>query len=420
MKIVALVMGQDCEDYIELALQSVQGANKIYFLDGGSTDKTIEIAEKYCDEVWHHKFEKDNKDAIPNQKNFFLANLIEKHNDGETYGIYLDADEVLDDMDKLKKWIERFGDAVTERHPCIHLKMHHFIGGLWMEDSTRPEHFVSSRLFKIQEGLHYPYHDHCVMQYKNQPLELRNLVRGVKIWHLGYIPQIWYFRKRYKEHLKRSTTHSRNFLNNWYKSHIFNQYPSKPLNPNEIPGLIYNFLDVDKDEIYFLKRNLEVKHFQMIKQWVDYFKFKNILDLGCGLGHYGYVAKNYFNLDYKGIELSSYAVNNIPYEGLDIEQGDISNIDLSKYNYDLVIGMDVLEHCEEKNIDKILTNIKQSGKKFLFSIPFEGENKDLYNDPTHKIFQDREWWYNKLKKNGFKILETPDYFLFNKQLVICE
>jgi len=58
-------------------------------------------------------------------------------------------------------------------------------------------------------------------------------------------------------------------------------------------------------------------------------------------------------------------------------------------------------------------------KNFLFSIPFIGD-PNLEKDPTHKIKQTKEWWLNKLKEHGFKIVETPKYFLYWPQIIVAQ
>ena len=46
-KIVAGIMGQNCERFIDMCLESVKDADAIVYLDGGSTDKTIQIVYEF-------------------------------------------------------------------------------------------------------------------------------------------------------------------------------------------------------------------------------------------------------------------------------------------------------------------------------------------------------------------------------------
>ena len=38
-------MGQNCERFIDMCLESVQDADAIVYIDGGSTDRTLEIVK---------------------------------------------------------------------------------------------------------------------------------------------------------------------------------------------------------------------------------------------------------------------------------------------------------------------------------------------------------------------------------------
>ena len=71
-KIVVAYIGQDVEKVIEMSLKSVKGADAIVFLDGGSKDKTKEIAKKYVDEFLHNKYNKIDKMMNGKQRNIYL------------------------------------------------------------------------------------------------------------------------------------------------------------------------------------------------------------------------------------------------------------------------------------------------------------------------------------------------------------
>ncbi len=53
MKISACIIVKDEEEIIEDCLKSVQEADEILIADTGSTDKTLEIASKYTDKIYH-------------------------------------------------------------------------------------------------------------------------------------------------------------------------------------------------------------------------------------------------------------------------------------------------------------------------------------------------------------------------------
>ena len=425
-KLNVLIMGQNCEKYIGMCLKSVEGADNITYCDGGSSDGTLHIVNKFenarriAPTVINNNFNQEDILMNSKQKNFFLDYLKEKYM-GE-WVLYLDADEVLDDFSKLREFIDNPPENLK---PLISVKMRHFENNLGFEDATVPEHYVPNRLFKVNENMYFPEGEHTILWIKKNGVKISEeetanycaKYKGVTIWHLAYCSGIWDFRKRYLNHLRKSEIHPKEFMDKWYFSHLFGIYPAKSINAAEIPDIILKEFLINPDKIYFMnRRNLETKHFIMAKQWLNYFKPKNVLDLGCGLGLYGYAIDSY-GVDYQGLELSKWAIENTIYRNLKIKQGDVTEQLVFK-DFDLVLCVDLLEHLEEKDLDKTLELIKDYGKNFLFSIPFIGD-PNLETDPTHKIKKEKQWWINKLT-NNFKIKEAPKHFTFHKQMLIGE
>jgi 2-polyprenyl-3-methyl-5-hydroxy-6-metoxy-1,4-benzoquinol methylase len=144
---------------------------------------------------------------------------------------------------------------------------------------------------------------------------------------------------------------------------------------------------------------------------------KDILFVGDGCGQRTFCA-NQIGLDAFGFDISEYVVkNNIYNLGERYYVDNIVNLNHQTNYYKLVVIYDVLEHVEEKDLEKALKNVYSLGKNFLFSIPFEGD-PNLYADKTHKIFKSKEWWVNELTKAGFIIENAPEHFYFKNQLLI--
>jgi len=179
-----------------------------------------------------------------------------------------------------------------------------------------------------------------------------------------------------------------------------------------LPKQICDRYEIDKDEFYHSRYQLELKHPIMVKQWNDYFKPKNVLDLGCGRGCYLYFWKWFVN-EYAGIELSKWACHNAFCDH--ILNANIKDFDRN-FKYDLITFIDILEHLKYEELDDILKKYYKQGNKFLFSIPFEGD-PNLEADPTHIIKEDKEWWIKKLSKY-FKIKDAPKEWLFHEQILI--
>jgi len=428
-KLNVVIMGQNCEKFIGMCLESVKEADNIIYCDGGSTDKTFEkIGEFYVKhlpnkthEIIKNPFDQEDKGMNGKQRNFYL-NYLKEHYMGE-WALALDADEVVGNLNKIKELLTTIPQEQENR--LVSIKMRHFIGDLGKEDADQKEHFVPNRLFKVREELVYPELEHSVLWIMKDGKALNEeelgkyvaRYSGTTIWHLAYCSGIWDIKKRYLNHLKKSEMHTKEFMDGWYFSHLFGIYPTTPIRAMDIPPIILKEFLIDPDKIYFMnRRTLEVKHFVMSSQWIKHFNPKIVLDLGCGLGMYGY-ALTMWGVEYQGLDISKWAIENTIYKSLKIKQGDITEPQDFK-DFDLVLCIDILEHLEEKDLDKTLELIKNYGKNFLFSIPFIGDS-NLESDPTHKIKKERQWWINKIS-NKFRVKEVPDYFVFKHQMLIGE
>jgi len=407
---IGIVLGQDCENTLELSLNSLKECDKLYYVDGGSKDNSINIAKKYCDKVLNFNYDKSDSLIVSKQKNFMIDFLKKEHL--SEWAIYLDADEVLED-DGIKK-IKESNYMNSDIFECYDIRMRHLMYTLNQEDNIRLVHRVPTRFFKITEKLFFPEHEHCFLQgYKDNNI---GFINNITIWHLAFISSMFDVKKRYdgqKLRYTENTSHNKDFLEQWYRAHLFGKYPRKEFNVLDLPKSILNYFSINKDELYFANRNLETKHFIMAKQWIEYFSGTNVIEFGCGKGPFGYVFR-YNNIDYTGIELSKFAVDN---SFTPIKQGDILTYK-SLQQYSLVIAFDILEHLKYEDLDKAIKNlINTSNEYILISVPVIGD-PNLKNDPTHIIKETKEWWIKQFTDKKLKLIKTPEHFLFKDQILI--
>ena len=296
------------------------------------------------------------------------------------------------------------------------------------EDATHEHHFVRNRIFKISDDLFYPENEHPILSFKGQK-RIASLI-AFTIWHLGSSRDVFISYNKYKNHLEKSTSHTPQFLRQWYKWYMFGTYPTKVFNPVELPKAVKDRFEIIDDEIYFEGRGLELKHFIDCNHWIEHFKLRDgnkyVLFVGDGVGVRTFAMKS-MGIEAFGFDISTWAVeNNVGRFSKDVYWtqdivNPVINIGFLHGLYDLVVVYDVLEHINYEDIDMALDNIYKLGKKdFLFSIPFKGENQDLYRDNTHKIFEDRVWWTKKLESHKFKIKPTPTWFNFMEQILVAE
>ena len=265
-KLVVVIMGQNCEKFIGMSLESVKDADTIVYCDGGSTDNTLQIVNGELsgnndNSIIENKYNQEDVAMNGKQRNFYLDYV--KKNYKDYWCLVLDADEVVEDLSNIKEFIQ------TAEPSLYSIKMRHLIQDLSHEDATVNTHFVLNRLFKIDKADIYPEVEHPVLQEKDcQPLA----TECTTIWHLAYIPNLWDIKKRYENHLKKSNIHTTDYLKNWYYQHLFGDYPKKQFDPVELPEIILNEFGVDKSELYFQSRQLEHKHWIDVYHWKDHFK----------------------------------------------------------------------------------------------------------------------------------------------------
>ena len=93
-RLVCVIMGQNVERFLPMCLKSVKDADNIVYIDGGSKDKSKEIARKYG-EVIYNRYDQLSKKMNGQQRNVYLNYVKQKYpND---WCLVLDADEVVED-----------------------------------------------------------------------------------------------------------------------------------------------------------------------------------------------------------------------------------------------------------------------------------------------------------------------------------
>ena len=86
-KIVTVIMGQNCEKFIGMALESIKDSDAIVYLDGGSTDNTLKIVKEHKEKatsnfsVMYNKYNQIDKMMNGKQRNIYLNYVREKYPD---------------------------------------------------------------------------------------------------------------------------------------------------------------------------------------------------------------------------------------------------------------------------------------------------------------------------------------------------
>lgn len=242
-KLVVVIMGQDCEKTIGMALESVKDADVIVYCDGGSEDNTLYIVNNFNFtgseigvRIIINKYNQEDKQMNGKQRNFYLDYI--KKNYSDWWCLALDADEIVEDVHKIKRLIQ------TTDKGLYHVKMRHLVGDFGHEDATKEEHFVPNRLFKIDCADKYTEVEHSLLMAKE----------GFKyygttcttIWHLRECLGCFEYKKKYDWNRKKSNMHTDNELYKWYHLMISGQYPRKKVELWELPKALRRKFEIGK------------------------------------------------------------------------------------------------------------------------------------------------------------------------------
>lgn len=424
--LVIAMMGQDAKHFVRLnAIPLSRAGFKVIWLDGGSTDGTVELLKKEGKgvKVVIDKYEHSKKGANGIQRNKYLK-ILQEHFLGK-WALVLDADEVVDPKELSMWWAKK-----DNKMPQLYdVHMEHFINSLQHVDNTVERHYVPRRLFRIDDKLFYPESEHCVLSWeeerKGSYVAEVGKMDSFTIYHFGYARGLMHLPDRVKEHLKKSEIHNQDFLQWWYRSHIFGTYPVRPFDVTKLPSIIKeHFLIPDiASEVYFEKRmGLEAKHYQDAIDWKDYFEKETCTEyllLGCGAGQRVHTLKQ-IGESAIGVELDEWVVKNSPYnQDGSIKIGDITEPAFANEEFDVVVAYDVLEHLTHEQLDRALENIYNWSKKWLLvSVPTIGD-PNLEADETHLIKEAMQWWQEKIEKAGFELEKVPEHWQFREQLILA-
>lgn len=151
-------------------------------------------------------------------------------------------------------------------------------------------------------------------------------------------------------------------------------------------------------------------------------KKSTVVDFGCGQGslfkvmyHNRFVPNKYVGLDIRKqtIEKCKEEFKHLPY--VEFVTADLckNDIDYSKYNADLVVSFEVLEHVGKQNVDKFLENFKACGSNdatYYLSTPNYNENigaakNHIYDSGDGRGEAVQEFTYNETKENLLKYFD---------------
>lgn len=138
-----------------------------------------------------------------------------------------------------------------------------------------------------------------------------------------------------------------------------------------------------------------------------------VVDVGCGLGQWGFEANEKYGIGYVGIDFG------VPPHKLKIPLEQYIDHDLRKpispgcTRFDLALCMEVGEHLPKDSADQLIDNLCALSDTILFSAAIPGQGGiDHINE------QWQSWWAEKFEERGYFYNDFRDLFLGNPDIAI--
>lgn len=195
-------------------------------------------------------------------------------------------------------------------------------------------------------------------------------------------------------------------------------------------GLIKDPDGKKRNRLSVLEKNNHVKDTKYISKFINaYFRNKNFLDIGCGLGYFLSSIKSEKKYLY-GTELDDFAVKKASKYGK-IFKGKLKKINFKKNFFDVILMHHVIEHLKKPEDDIVIIKkiLKKNGFLIIATPDFDSgaarlfKNKyRLLNDKTHVSLFSNDSMHRFLRDNNFEILKVEypffDTRFFSKKNLI--
>lgn len=357
MLLSIVMMIKNEEKYLSKTLNALEPLmnninSELIILDTGSTDKSIEIAKRYTDNIYFAKWNNNFAD---------MRNLSISYASGE-WILILDADEELVSYEKI---FDFFNSSLCKSYNCASIELKNII----CEDNNTFDKASVPRLFKNEEGFRYEGAIH------EQPIYRKPLYNNVASFnHYGYMFSDEEIRQK---KLKRN------------EAILISEINEKPENPYLYYQLGRNYINLgEKEEALSYME----KSYDMYKnRGVDYIPVKSdIAELYLQLGQYEKCKKiclNYIKKDDKNIDIYYY---------LAVSQEYLRSYEESLRNYKRYIFL-----MENYELSSQANNVYCMAETVSFKETVEIKIIELYYKLEmyeQVVYETKNYQINKLKK----------------------
>lgn len=138
---------------------------------------------------------------------------------------------------------------------------------------------------------------------------------------------------------------------------------------------------------------------------------KSLIDFGCGIGTWLWVAQNYGVNEIVGIDGDYVSRNMLMIPEKFFQSADLSQpFEVSK-KYDMAMSLEVAEHLPLESADDFVASLCNSSDIVLFSAAHPGQGGD-----GHINEQPKEYWVEKFAKHNYKPIEIKQFFTDDEKI----
>jgi SAM-dependent methyltransferase len=131
---------------------------------------------------------------------------------------------------------------------------------------------------------------------------------------------------------------------------------------------------------------------------------KKVLDVGCGRCAVVKALRE-VGVDAIGIDKATTLIDAFHLDQF-MTLGDATKLPFDDQSFDVVLSTDFLEHIEEAELDKVISEMKRVGKRVVASVASE-DNLNARQALYHLTNKPMSWWENKLK--GIEIFHALSF-----------
>lgn len=242
MGVSAIILCAKKEEFIDVAIKSIVDNVDEIVIVGDPDYSTRELIVPFLDE---HKVKLLWREW---DENYAKARIFAINNCRNDWILMVDADEILENSDKLKSEIESMNKIGCK---VMNITYEHFMWHLGLVDDAKVVHYGYNRLFH-KDGVTYKSEIHEVAMSDNWINDKKEILRltskTLKLWHLGYMKSRKTIVDKYNLNHKKKG-HSKEFLDEWIVAHLTGRYSAKVIDIKAIPKIIQEYFHITPEKV---------------------------------------------------------------------------------------------------------------------------------------------------------------------------